>query len=323
MTAPRTFSSPAGRADRATPSSSPSTRATYPAVTGEVLASDRRRRRRATPSPGASYARTWQAWPAVRNPGMARHVGPGGRRSPDAAASAGRRDCSSTACPALPGGRARPGGRGPRRGPAAPTGREHRLPLVLHYLGPRAGGDDRRVVRRAGRRGSRSRLDAGFDALVGILDWPDDADDADGEPARATPTTGRPRRSRSCARRFGEHVPGPAADAGVPARATVTKVTRRGAAHHGGGRGGRRRPRRLPLPRPGARCAGRGVSRHRRARLLQQAHPPSSTAATRQFTAPETTTAEPTSPAGNDHAKAPSDERPPRKGRSEGNAVAD
>ena len=39
------------------------------------------------------------------------------------------------------------------------------------------------------------RLDAGFDALVAILDWPDDADDAGRpEPVRATPTTGRPRR---------------------------------------------------------------------------------------------------------------------------------
>ena len=226
----------------------------------------------------ASYARTWQAWPAVRNldwPVMwvradaVRRM----RRPP-------RGDrLLQHGLPALPEVALDPEDEvlvaGLQCLPA-----EHRLPLVLHYLGhvpvetiTEWFGDPTEEL--------EVRLDAGFDALVAILDWPDDADDADGESRSGRRLRLDGRGAGKLCTALPRHVPRPAAGAGVPPR-NGEEGHPPWSAHHSGGRRGRYRPCRLPLPRPEARCAGCGVhstaepgggrSRTRRTRHRDRGH---------------------------------------------------
>ena len=220
MTEPRTYASPAGRTDRRTEFVA-FYEATYPAVTGEVLAltgdldvgADRRegvvRPRRGRRGPRCGIL----DWPG--------YVGPGGRRAPNRRPP--RATGFSSTAPALPEIELDPEDEavvaGLQRLPA-----DHRLPLVLHYLGQSR--SRRSPMVRRPERGARFGWTAGFDALVEVLDSPDDG---------TRTSAGTRRRLRwaaealgDCARRFRETFPVPPPTL-VFRRATVKKVTRRGA----------------------------------------------------------------------------------------------
>ena len=259
MTEPRTYSSPAGRIDRRTEFIA-FYEGTYSAVTGEVLALTGDLDIAQTVA-RASYARTWQAWPAVRNldwPVMwVRADAVRRTRRPPRGDRLLQHGLPALAEVALdPEDEVLVAGL-----QCLPI--EHRLPLVLHYLGhvpietiTEWFGDPTDEL--------EVRLDAGFDALVAILDWPDDADDADeqdedaddAESGRCLRVDGRGARKLRTA--LPRHVPRPATGAGVPPR-DGEEGHPPWSAHHGGGCRGRHRPCRLPLPRPAAHCAGRGV----------------------------------------------------------------
>ena len=220
MTAPRTFTSPAGRADRRAEFID-FYKSTYPAVTGELLALTGDLDV-AHAVAGASYARAWQAWPAVRSldqPAMwvrtdaVRRT----RRPP-------RGDgILQHGLPALPEVALDPEDEvlvaGLQRLPVV-----DRLPLVLHYVGHIPvetiaawfGEQDDEV---------EAQLDSGFDALVGILDWPADEGASAG---RGDAYDWTAEALEDCGRRFAETIPVPPPTL-VFRRGTVTKVTRRGA----------------------------------------------------------------------------------------------
>ncbi len=267
MTEPRTYSSPAGRIDRRTEFIA-FYEGTYSAVTGEVLALTGDLDIAQTLA-RASYARTWQAWPAVRSldwPVMwVRADAVRRTRRPPRGDRLLQHGLPALAEVALdPEDEVLVAGL-----QCLPM--EHRLPLVLHYLAhvpietiTEWFGDPTEDL--------EVRIDAGFDALVAILDWPDDADDDadeqdedadDADQGDAYEWTAEA--LESCAQRFRDTFPVPP-PALVFRRATVKKITRRGAPITAAAAAAAIGLVVYLSPAPQLHCAGRGVTQHRRAR---------------------------------------------------------
>ena len=219
MTEPRTFTSPAGRAERRAEFIN-FNQSTYPAVTGELLALTGDVDVARTVA-GASYARAWQAWPAVRNldqPEMwVRTDGIRRTRRP----RRGDRILEH-ALPAQPEVALDP----EDEVVVAALQRllvEQRLPLVLHYLGQVS---VETIAEWSGEQAYEvdARLDSAFDTLVEILDWPDDGGAA--RPGDAHDWTAEA--LEDCGRRLRETIP-VLPPTLIFRRGTVKKVTRRGA----------------------------------------------------------------------------------------------